>query len=388
MVTAWQQTMPWHSGWGSKPTWNGSHIKFKHIESHYWHLSHPVNGGIHHHTVTTKLVGPELGSQLRSVLLALCPQMMPWCSGWGSYPTWNVSHIHSKYIQSDWQPTYAVDESMEESSYCYYQTCWPRFGKTIETVSLVCAQMMPWHSNWRWLPTFICCGWEYGSMIMPFLPHLLAQICEVSWDLCHWWCAHKWWYGTVVEALHPHGMAPISTQTHKMWLTTFICCGWVYGSVIVPLSPHLLAQIWEVSLQMMPRWVVEALNPHGMVPTSTPNLYKVIDNLQMLWIVIWICHHAITTTHLLVQTWEVSAEICITGGVHTNDDMAQWLRLKTHMEWLPCQLKHIQYGWQPLYALEGCMDPSSCHYHHTCWPRFGKSSSKLGVTTIKKLLVK
>ncbi len=148
MVTAWQQTMPWHSGWGSKPTWNGSHIKFKHIESHYWHLSHPVNGGIHHHTVTTKFVGPELGSQLRSVLLALCPQMMPWCSGWGSYPTWNVSHIHSKYIQSDWQPTYAVDESMEESSYCYYQTCWPRFGKTIETVSLVCAQMMPWHSNW------------------------------------------------------------------------------------------------------------------------------------------------------------------------------------------------------------------------------------------------
>ena len=148
----------------------------------------------------------------------------------------------------------------------------------------------PLQTHTRWLPTFICCGWEYGSMIMPFLPHLLAQICEVSWDLCHWWCAHKWWYGTVVEALHPHGMAPISTQTHKMWLTTFICCGWVYGSVIVPLSSHLLAQIWEVSLQMMPRWLVEALNPHGMVPTSTPNIYKVIDNLQMLRIVIWICH--------------------------------------------------------------------------------------------------
>ena len=45
--------------------------------------------------------------------------------------------------------------------------------------------------------------------------------------------------------------------------------------------------------------------------------------------------------HLLAQ-FVKSAEICVTGGVHTNDDMAQWPRLKTHMELLPCQLKHIQ----------------------------------------------
>jgi hypothetical protein len=33
-----------------------------------------------------------------------------------------------------------------------------------------------------------------------------------------------------------------------------------------------------------------------MVPISTPNIYKVIDNLHMLWMGIWVHHHAITTT--------------------------------------------------------------------------------------------
>jgi ABC-type lipopolysaccharide export system ATPase subunit len=33
-----------------------------------------------------------------------------------------------------------------------------------------------------------------------------------------------------------------------------------------------------------------------MDPASTPNVKKVIDNLHMLWMGIWIHHHAITTT--------------------------------------------------------------------------------------------
>jgi hypothetical protein len=38
-----------------------------------------------------------------------------------------------------------------------------------------------------------------------------------------------------------------------------------------------------------------------MVPTSTPNIYKVfnnlqvVDNLHMLWMGIWIHHHSATT---------------------------------------------------------------------------------------------
>ena len=165
------------------------------------------------------------------------------------------SHIHSKHIQGDSQPSYAVDGSMEELSYRYYQTCWPRFGKTIETVSLVCAQMMPWHSNWGSKPT---------------------------------------WNGSHI---------PLQTYTRRR-LTIYICCGWEYGSIIMPLPPNLLAKIWEVSGNygslLDGKWcrgaVVETLNPHRMAHTSTPNIYKVIVNVPMLWMGVWIHHHAIPTT--------------------------------------------------------------------------------------------
>jgi hypothetical protein len=38
--------------------------------------------------------------------------------------------------------------------------------------------------------------------------------------------------------------------------------------------------------------VVEAPDPHGMVPTSTTSIYKVFDNIHMLWMG---NHHAVTT---------------------------------------------------------------------------------------------
>jgi hypothetical protein len=154
------------------------------------------------------------------------------------------------------------------------------------------------------------------SIIILLPPNLLAQIWEVSWDLCRWHCAHKWCHGAVVEALTQHGMPPHPLQTYiykvidcgweyggvimlyyqtcwprfgksielchlcahnwwlmpwhssnwgakpswngshihskhipetRRWLTTFICCGWEYGSIIMPLPPHLLAKISLVS---------------------------------------------------------------------------------------------------------------------------------------------
>ena len=33
----------------------------------------------------------------------------PLCGVWASKPIWHGSHIHSKHIQGDWQPSYAVD---------------------------------------------------------------------------------------------------------------------------------------------------------------------------------------------------------------------------------------------------------------------------------------
>jgi len=46
-------------------------------------------------------------------------KMMQRCSGWGSKPTWNGSHILSKHILGDWQHSYDVDRDMDVSSCCY-----------------------------------------------------------------------------------------------------------------------------------------------------------------------------------------------------------------------------------------------------------------------------
>jgi hypothetical protein len=42
--------------------------------------------------------------------------------------------------------------------------------------------------------------------------------------------------------------------------------------------------------------MVEALKPHGMVPSFTPDILKMIENLHMLLMEIWIPLHAVTTT--------------------------------------------------------------------------------------------
>ena len=202
---------------------------------------------------------------------------MPLCSswGWGSYLTWNGSHIPSQHMEGVWQPS-----------------------------------------------TFICYGWAYRSIIMP-LPlslHVITQIWEVSWNPasllgckgCHS-CA-------AVEALTHHGMIPTFTPSiwkvfdnrHMLWMGIWIhhqsscyyhhmywprcgksaeilhrcwaskdamplcrgwglylypscndshipfkhmegvwkpsyAVGWVCGSIIMPISLHVLTQIWEVS---------------------------------------------------------------------------------------------------------------------------------------------
>ncbi len=46
---------------------------------------------------------------------------------------------------------------------------------------------------------------------------------------------------------------------------------------------------------MTPLCSVEALDPPGMVPTSPSSIYKVFDNVHMLWMGRWIDHHAVTT---------------------------------------------------------------------------------------------
>ena len=41
--------------------------------------------------------------------------------------------------------------------------------------------------------------------------------------------------------------------------------------------------------------MVEAPDPHGMVPISSPNIWNVLDIIHMLWMFRWILHLAVTT---------------------------------------------------------------------------------------------
>ena len=122
--------------------------------------------------------------------------------------------------------------------------------------------------------------------------------------------------------------------------------------------------------------VVEALNPHGLVPPSPLNIWEVIDNLHMLWMGIWIHHHAVTNTFVgpdLVSRHNA----LVTAGQHMRLLCSGWGSKPT---WIgsPIPSEHMRSDWQPSYAVDGDMDPSSCCYQHICWPRFNKKAKSMG----------
>ena len=96
---------------------------------------------------------------------------------------------------------------------------------------------------------------------------------------------------------------PHPLPTYARYLTTFICCGWAHGTFIMWLPLHVFIQMWEVqwnpaSLLGYKGYhcaVVEALTQDGRVLTSPSNIWKVFENLHMLWMGTWIYHNAVTT---------------------------------------------------------------------------------------------
>ncbi len=77
--------------------------------------------------------------------------------------------------------------------------------------------------------------------------------------------------------------------------------------------------------------MVEAQDPHRMVPTSTPYIYKytVFETIHMLWMGRWVQHHA-TTTILVATEFRELAEF-LGHSETTNVVKVQWLRPKTLM---------------------------------------------------------
>jgi hypothetical protein len=100
-------------------------------------------------------------------------------------------------------------------------------------------------------------------------------------------------HGAVVEAPDQNGMVPTSFSNisknfeiiHMLWMGS--------GYIIAPLLPHLLAPILGVDRNFGSSHlgynqhhgaVVEAPDPHGMVPTSFfSKISKVFEIVSMLW---------------------------------------------------------------------------------------------------------
>jgi uncharacterized protein YfaT (DUF1175 family) len=106
----------------------------------------------------------------------------------------------------------------------------------------------------------------------------------------------------VIEAPNPHGkvftftpyICKVFDNHHMLWMGI-----WIHHHAV---TATLVSPDFGSPAEILGRYlhaVVESLNTHGMLSTSTLYIYKVFDNHHMLWMGIWVHHHAATTT--LVQ---------------------------------------------------------------------------------------
>jgi hypothetical protein len=187
-----------------------------------------------------------------------------------------------------------------------------------------------------------------NTLVNPDLGRSLKSFLVTAWrwmkPLCSGWLRLQIYMEWFLQPLH----------TYERWLTTFIfiCCGWLgFGSIIMPLPIRRLIQIWDEEASnpwslLGAEWshcaVVQAWNPHGMIPTASPNIWKVIINLHMLWMGIWIHHHAITSTPV---NWDLGRKRSNPWScLALNEAIVHWLRLQIYMEWFP-HLLHTYERW-------------------------------------------
>jgi len=112
-------------------------------------------------------------------------------------PTQNESYIQVRHMSGVWQPFYAMDGCMSQSSLfsVYLSTeifrFWPKSFVTAWPQHMVlCTDsgsrphlewiIHPCQTYIRCLTTFICNGWAYGSIITPFSVQVLTQILDFS----------------------------------------------------------------------------------------------------------------------------------------------------------------------------------------------------------------
>jgi hypothetical protein len=288
------------------------------------------------------------------------------CIGWGPKTTWNGSHIH---IQCVLDNSYVVDGQMDPPSFHCHQTCWCRVWGVdqfpgLQWVYKWCQGALVEAPKPQWFP-------HYSIHMERVVGHLFradtGQMDPPSFNYHHtcWprvWGVFGWCLGkreatndVSVDWLRPQThmewlLHPL--QTYKMCLRTFICC--VYGQMDPPsLHYHHTCwpKVWGVSWFPWTQWgykwchgaLVEAPDPHGMVPTSTPYICKVWQGVWELKTFIW-CRWAVGSTiiiplppFLLAQNFQIRGISYVTARLleMTNDVMVHWLRPQTHMERFP-----------------------------------------------------
>jgi hypothetical protein len=122
---------------------------------------------------------------------------------------------------------------------------------------------------------------------------------------------------------------------YKRCLTTFICCGCAYWHV--PTTLWLLMPVYlpeccqKYGLLPGNKWwwnaVIEAAHPTHIHLISMLYIYKVFDNLYMLWMCILTCSHHAMVAHADLPFWNFARNVGYSQAI-SNGEM-QWLRLHT-----------------------------------------------------------
>ncbi len=114
--------------------------------------------------------------------------------------------------------------------------------------------------------------------------------------------------------------------------------------------------------------MVEIVQPFTQQPIAKSYIYKVFENLQLLWVGIWLPTHTITTTDISPDLGEL-AEIQVDVSVETTQLRYGW-GCRTFQTASYIHVIHTSCLWTPSTAVDGYMDAHSHCYHHKHFPRF------------------
>jgi len=167
-------------------------------------------------------------------------------------------------------------------------------------------------------------------------------------------------------------------------LTTLICCGCAYGCVHTTLwllmSTKLLEFHYKSGQVSADMWwwneVIEAVDPAHIHLRSILYIYKVFDNLDMLWMCIWMCPLHVMTAHVY-QAFEILLQIWASLSWYVMVKWGDWgCRPNPYSSHL--HIIYIKGVWQPLYAVDVHMDVSTPRYGRSCLPSVLNFATNLG----------